>query len=72
MKATAPMGPGCDCHPCRHDTPGNLHHLHHASETLCLHPATIHNLRFMPWLMEMLRTEGARREAPLAGGAPRS
>jgi queuine tRNA-ribosyltransferase len=68
IKATTPIAPGCDCHTCRHYTLGYLHHLHRAGESLYLRLATIHNLRFMTRLMEMLRAEGAGQEAPLASG----
>lgn len=56
IKNTAPISPGCDCHTCQNYTLGYLHHLHKVSETLGLRLATIHNLRFMSRLMELLRT----------------
>lgn len=68
VKATAPIGPGCDCHTCRHYALGYLHHLHRAGETLYLRLATIHNLRFMTRLMELLRAEGAGQLASITGG----
>lgn len=55
IKNTAPISPGCDCHTCRNYTLGYLHHLHKSGETLGLRLATIHNLRFMSRLMELLR-----------------
>jgi queuine tRNA-ribosyltransferase len=59
IKADGPIFAGCDCHCCRHYSMGYLHHLHKVGETLFLRLATIHNLRFMVRLMELLRAEGA-------------
>lgn len=59
IKASGPVSPGCDCHTCRLYPLGYLQHLHKAGETLFLRLATIHNLRFMARLMELLRAEGA-------------
>jgi queuine tRNA-ribosyltransferase len=58
IKATGPVSPGCDCRTCQSYSLGYLHHLHKVGETLYLRLATIHNLRFMTRLMELLRTEG--------------
>jgi queuine tRNA-ribosyltransferase len=57
IKATGPVSPGCDCHTCRHYSLGYLQHLHKVGETLYLRLATIHNLRFMTRVMELLRRE---------------
>jgi len=59
IKATGPISPGCDCRTCQHYALGYLHHLHKVGETLFLRLATIHNLRFMTRLMELLRAEDA-------------
>jgi queuine tRNA-ribosyltransferase len=54
IKAAAPISPGCDCHTCSRYTLGYLHHLHKVSDTLYFRLATIHNLRFMMRLMELI------------------
>jgi queuine tRNA-ribosyltransferase len=64
IKATGPVYAGCDCHTCRHYSLGYLHHLHKIGETLFLRLATIHNLRFMTRLVELLRAENAGALAP--------
>ncbi|MFV9504432.1 MAG: tRNA-ribosyltransferase family protein [Oscillochloridaceae bacterium umkhey_bin13] len=55
VKADQPISPGCDCHSCRHYSLAYLHHLHKVGETLFLRLATIHNLRCLTRLMELLR-----------------
>ncbi|GAB4449386.1 MAG: tRNA guanosine(34) transglycosylase Tgt [Chloroflexi bacterium OHK40] len=65
IKADTPISPGCDCSTCRHYALGYLHHLHKVGETLFLRLATIHNLRFMTTLMNLLRAEGAGGLAPV-------
>lgn len=55
IKTDTPLFEGCDCYTCAHYSVGYLHHLHKISETLFLRLATIHNLRFMTRLMELLR-----------------
>jgi queuine tRNA-ribosyltransferase len=57
IKADTPISPACDCYTCQRYTLGYLHHLHKVSETLYLRLATIHNLRFMMTLMDLLRAE---------------
>lgn len=59
IKASGPISPGCDCRTCQHYALGYLHHLHKVGEALFLRLATIHNLRFMTRLTEILRAEGA-------------
>jgi queuine tRNA-ribosyltransferase len=54
IKANVPLDPSCDCYTCQRYTTGYLHHLHKIGETLALRLATIHNLRFMARLMEVL------------------
>lgn len=55
IKDDGPISPGCDCYTCQRYTVGYLHHLHKIGETLYLRLATIHNLRFMARLMELIR-----------------
>ncbi|GAB4113144.1 MAG: tRNA guanosine(34) transglycosylase Tgt [Roseiflexaceae bacterium] len=55
IKTNTPLDPSCDCYTCQHYTIGYLHHLHKISETLYLRLATIHNLRFMARLIDLLR-----------------
>ena len=55
IKADAPVSPGCDCYTCTRYSLGYLHHLQAIGETLFYRLATIHNLRFMSTLMELLR-----------------
>lgn len=64
IKAAGPVYPGCDCYSCRRYSLGYLHHLQKIGETLFLRLATIHNLRFMTRLTELLRAEGAGALAP--------
>ncbi len=54
IKTDIAISPGCDCYTCMRYSIGYLHHLHKIGETLYLRLATIHNLRFMSRLMEML------------------
>ncbi len=68
IKATGSVYPGCDCHTCQHYSLGYLHHLHKIGETLFLRLATIHNLRFMTRLVELLRAEGAGALLPPPAG----
>ncbi len=46
-----PVEPGCDCYACQHFSRAYLRHLFKAGETLGLHLATVHNVRFMVRLM---------------------
>ena len=55
IKTDAPLSPGCDCYTCARYSVGYLHHLHKIGEQLYSRLATIHNLRFMTKLMELLR-----------------
>lgn len=54
IKADRPIYPGCDCHTCARYSLGYLHHLQAINETLFYRLATIHNLRFMARLAELL------------------
>ncbi len=57
IKDAGPISPDCDCYTCQRYTIGYLHHLHKIGETLYLRLATIHNVRFMARLMEVIRSE---------------
>jgi len=50
-----PGEPGCDCYCCQHFSRAYLRHLFKAEETLALHLATTHNVRFMIRLMDEIR-----------------
>ncbi len=50
-----PVEPGCDCYTCQHFPRAYLRHLFKAEETLALHLATMHNVRFMLRLMADIR-----------------
>ncbi len=50
-----PVEPGCDCYCCQHFSRAYLRHLFKAEETLGLHLATVHNVRFMVRLMDEIR-----------------
>jgi queuine tRNA-ribosyltransferase len=54
IKASAALSPYCDCHTCSGYSIGYLHHLHKINDTLFYRLATIHNLRFMMQLMELI------------------
>jgi len=55
IKASDPISPHCDCHTCAKYSLGYLHHLQKIGDTLYYRLATIHNLRFMMQLVELLR-----------------
>lgn len=55
IKTAAPISPFCDCHTCATYPVGYVHHLYKISDPLYFRLATIHNLRFMIQLMELLR-----------------
>ncbi|MCU0495103.1 MAG: queuine tRNA-ribosyltransferase family protein [Chloroflexaceae bacterium] len=57
IKTDTPLSPVCDCHTCRNYSLGYLHHLSKVGDTLFLRLATIHNLRFMSRLMELLAVD---------------
>jgi queuine tRNA-ribosyltransferase len=54
IKDGGPISPGCDCYTCARYSVGYLHHLNKIGETLYLRLATIHNLRFLTRLMDVL------------------
>lgn len=62
IKTDRPISPGCDCPTCARYSVGYLRHLHKCGETLFFRLATLHNLRFMTQLMELLRA--GRHEQP--------
>ncbi|MFZ2489426.1 MAG: tRNA guanosine(34) transglycosylase Tgt [Anaerolineae bacterium] len=53
--STLPIEADCDCYTCQNFTLAYLRHLFKAGETLGLHLATLHNLRFMARLMAQIR-----------------
>lgn len=55
IKDARPVEEGCDCLTCRRYTRGYLRHLYRANEAAFQRLTTIHNLRFMARLMEVLR-----------------
>lgn len=61
IKTDQPLSPGCDCYTCTRYSLGYLHHLQAVGETLFYRLATIHNLRFMATLMELLAPAGSDR-----------
>jgi queuine tRNA-ribosyltransferase len=56
FRTPAPVSPYCDCLCCRRYSTGYLHHLHSINDLLFARLATIHNLRFMTRLTELLST----------------
>ena len=56
IKANRPISAFCDCHTCKSYSLGYLHHLHKVGDTLYYRLATIHNLRFMMQLMDVLKS----------------
>ena len=55
IKDARPVEEGCDCLTCRRYSRGYLRHLYRANEAAFQRLTTIHNLRFMARLMEVLR-----------------
>ena len=55
-KSDKPISPFCDCPTCTRYSVGYLRHLHKSGETLYFRLATLHNLRFIMQLMQILRT----------------
>jgi queuine tRNA-ribosyltransferase len=56
IKANRPISAFCDCHTCQRYSLGYMHHLHKVNDTLYFRLATIHNLRFMMRLMDVIRS----------------
>ncbi len=63
IKAKGPISLGCDCHTCQNYALGYIHHLQQINETLFYRLATIHNLRFMTRLMEILQVQRSTKDA---------
>lgn len=57
IKNRKPIVPGCDCPACVRYSVGYLRHLFKSGDPLFYRLATLHNLRFMSWLMEQLRAD---------------
>ncbi len=57
IKADRPLSPGCDCLTCTRYAIGYLSHLRKCGDTLFFRLATLHNLRFMMHLMDLLRAD---------------
>jgi queuine tRNA-ribosyltransferase len=55
IRSSAPISPGCDCLTCQRYSTGYLHHLFKLNDNLFSRLATIHNVRFMTHLCEILR-----------------
>jgi queuine tRNA-ribosyltransferase len=70
IKSNQAIAPDCDALCCQRYTLGYLHHLFSINDTLYYRLATIHNLRFMVKLMQLLRKQlsqidhGDSRESP--------
>lgn len=54
IKTRTPISEFCDCWTCQHYSLGYLHHLFEINDMLLPRLTTIHNLRFMTRLMELL------------------
>lgn len=61
VKTDGPVSPYCDCLACQRYPTGYLHHLHSINDLLFPRLATIHNLRFMTRLTELLRDSAQAR-----------
>lgn len=57
IKENKPVFNSCDCFCCQHFSLGYLHHLFKIEDGLFYRLATIHNLRFMTKLCEVIRSE---------------
>ncbi len=57
-KCPGPVALGCDCLCCSRFSVGYLHHLFQIEDALALRLATIHNVRFMAQLMDVLANRG--------------
>ncbi|MEP7292466.1 MAG: tRNA guanosine(34) transglycosylase Tgt [Chloroflexota bacterium] len=58
IRDTEPISPYCDCAACAGYSVGYLQHLYHVGDSLYMRLATIHNLRFMNQLIDLLRKNG--------------
>ncbi len=57
IKTDRPLFPGCDCPTCAQYSVGYLRHLHKCGDTLYFRLATLHNLRFIVRLTELIRAD---------------
>jgi queuine tRNA-ribosyltransferase len=57
IKSDAPVSEFCDCHTCQHYSLGYLRHLFKIEDSLYKRLATIHNVRFMTKLTDLLSRE---------------
>lgn len=55
IRTDRPLSQGCDCPTCQRYSIGYMRHLHKSGDTLFFRLATLHNLRFMTRLMELLQ-----------------
>ncbi len=56
-RTTTPISETCDCPTCARYSVAYLHHLFSIEDTLYIRLVTMHNLRFMTRMMELLRAE---------------
>jgi len=56
IRTDGPAAPGCDCLLCANYSVGYLRHLRKCSDTLYFRLATLHNLRFMAQLIDLVRS----------------
>ncbi len=59
IKATGPIDDGCDCPTCARYPVAYLHHLFKIGDSLFMRLATLHNVRAMTRLVDLLRGSGA-------------
>jgi len=57
IRLSQPLSPGCDCLTCTRYSTGYLHHLFKMNDSLYPRLATIHNIRILTRLTELLRCE---------------
>lgn len=57
IRSSQPLSPGCDCLTCTRYSTGYLHHLFKMNDSLYPRLATIHNIRILTRLTELLRRE---------------
>ena len=57
IRSSQPLSPGCDCLTCTRYSTGYLHHLFKMNDSLYPRLATIHNIRILTRLTELLRCE---------------
>ncbi|MFN8447500.1 MAG: tRNA guanosine(34) transglycosylase Tgt [Anaerolineae bacterium] len=58
IRETEPISPYCDCAACSGYSLGYLQHLYHIGDALYMRLATLHNLRFMNQVIDLLRRHG--------------